>query len=352
MWKAVSEGERDFVAIAVTARARARRAAVRRVPPGAARVRADARGVLARRPRAHRCSRRLLDALLARCRSRSAASGARRESSAPSATRRCVDAASRAQGDARRSPRERRRRPAHAAAGRAARARRRHAGAVAAPAQRDDARPRDLRALPQLGRLRRARPGGDARAGARPAPRASSPRWATARPPTASPRSSTTRCSSPTRRARRSSSCAARRRSSASPRCASTPTGCRCAASCCAAAGVKVCTVIGFPLGAHLPDVKAYEARRAVEQGAEEVDMVINIGALKSKDYALVEQDIRGVVQAVGKRHRRQGDPRDRAAHARREDHGLPRWPRRRAPTSSRPRPASPAAAPPSRTSS
>ena len=65
--------------------------------------------------------------------------------------------------------------------------------------------------------------------------------------------------------------------------------------------GVKVCTVIGFPFGSHLPDVKAYEARRAVEQGAEEVDMVINIGALKSKDYALVEQDIRGVVQAVGK---------------------------------------------------
>ena len=65
--------------------------------------------------------------------------------------------------------------------------------------------------------------------------------------------------------------------------------------------GVKVCTVIGFPFGAHLPDVKAYEARRAVEQGADEVDMVINIGAIKSKDYALVEQDIRGVVQAVGK---------------------------------------------------
>ncbi len=63
--------------------------------------------------------------------------------------------------------------------------------------------------------------------------------------------------------------------------------------------GVKVCTVIGFPSGAHAPDVKAYEARRAVEQGAEEVDMVINIGAMKSKDYALVEQDIRGVVQAA-----------------------------------------------------
>jgi len=65
--------------------------------------------------------------------------------------------------------------------------------------------------------------------------------------------------------------------------------------------GVRVCTVLGFPLGAHLPDVKAYEARRAVEQGAEEVDMVINIGALKSRDYALVEQDIHGVVQAVGR---------------------------------------------------
>jgi deoxyribose-phosphate aldolase len=65
--------------------------------------------------------------------------------------------------------------------------------------------------------------------------------------------------------------------------------------------GVKVCTVIGFPSGAHAPDVKGYETRRAVEQGAEEVDMVINIGALKSKDYALVEQDIRSVVQAAGR---------------------------------------------------
>jgi deoxyribose-phosphate aldolase len=65
--------------------------------------------------------------------------------------------------------------------------------------------------------------------------------------------------------------------------------------------GVKVCTVIGFPSGAHSPDVKGYETRRAVEQGAEEVDMVINIGALKSKDYALVENDIRGVVQAAGR---------------------------------------------------
>jgi deoxyribose-phosphate aldolase len=66
--------------------------------------------------------------------------------------------------------------------------------------------------------------------------------------------------------------------------------------------GVKVCTVIGFPSGAHMPDVKAYETRRAVEQGAEEVDMVINIGALKSRDYALVEQDIRAVVEAAGRK--------------------------------------------------
>ncbi len=65
--------------------------------------------------------------------------------------------------------------------------------------------------------------------------------------------------------------------------------------------GVRVCSVVGFPFGTHLPEVKAFEARRAVEQGAEEVDMVIDIGALKSKDYARVEQDIRGVVQAVGK---------------------------------------------------
>ena len=60
--------------------------------------------------------------------------------------------------------------------------------------------------------------------------------------------------------------------------------------------GVPVCTVIGFPLGATLPDVKAYEARRAIFNGAREVDMVINIGALKSGDDCLVEDDIRAVV--------------------------------------------------------
>jgi deoxyribose-phosphate aldolase len=57
--------------------------------------------------------------------------------------------------------------------------------------------------------------------------------------------------------------------------------------------------VIGFPLGATLPEVKAYEAQHMVEAGAREIDMVINIGALKGKDYALVARDIAAVVQAA-----------------------------------------------------
>jgi deoxyribose-phosphate aldolase len=63
--------------------------------------------------------------------------------------------------------------------------------------------------------------------------------------------------------------------------------------------GVPVCTVVGFPLGATLADVKAYEARRAVFDGAREIDMVINIGALKSGDDCAVEYDIRSVVEAA-----------------------------------------------------
>jgi deoxyribose-phosphate aldolase len=63
--------------------------------------------------------------------------------------------------------------------------------------------------------------------------------------------------------------------------------------------GVPVCTVIGFPLGATLPDVKAYEARRAIFNGAREVDMVINVGALKSGDDCTVEDDIRAVAEAA-----------------------------------------------------
>src|SRR3982750_4052195 len=63
--------------------------------------------------------------------------------------------------------------------------------------------------------------------------------------------------------------------------------------------GVPVCTVISFPLGATLPDVKAYETRRAIYDGAREVDMVINIGALKSNDDCAVEHDIRSVVEVA-----------------------------------------------------
>jgi deoxyribose-phosphate aldolase len=62
---------------------------------------------------------------------------------------------------------------------------------------------------------------------------------------------------------------------------------------------VPVCTVIGFPLGATLPDVKAYEARRAIFNGAREVDMVINVGKLKSGDDCAVEDDIRAVAEAA-----------------------------------------------------
>jgi len=59
--------------------------------------------------------------------------------------------------------------------------------------------------------------------------------------------------------------------------------------------GVGVCSVVGFPLGATTPDVKQYETRRAIFDGATEIDMVINIGALKSGDLRLVEQDIEAV---------------------------------------------------------
>ncbi|EKB7627722.1 deoxyribose-phosphate aldolase [Enterococcus faecalis] len=64
-------------------------------------------------------------------------------------------------------------------------------------------------------------------------------------------------------------------------------------------ADVAVCTVIGFPLGANTPEVKAYEAADAIKNGANEVDMVINIGALKSQQYDHVRQDIQGVVDAA-----------------------------------------------------
>lgn len=77
------------------------------------------------------------------------------------------------------------------------------------------------------------------------------------------------------------------------------PTWVKTAAELLTGSGVPVCTVIGFPLGATLPDVKAYEARRAIFNGAREVDMVINVGALRSGDICAVEDDIRAVAEAA-----------------------------------------------------
>ncbi len=61
---------------------------------------------------------------------------------------------------------------------------------------------------------------------------------------------------------------------------------------------VRVCTVVGFPLGATLPQVKIYETEESIKLGAQEIDMVINVGALKSGQDEVVELDIRGVVEA------------------------------------------------------
>ncbi|GKX28248.1 deoxyribose-phosphate aldolase [Vallitalea longa] len=67
---------------------------------------------------------------------------------------------------------------------------------------------------------------------------------------------------------------------------------------------IMTCAVIGFPLGATPKEVKAYEASNAIQNGAEEVDMVINVGYLKSKKYNEVEEDIKAVVDtAKGKAH-------------------------------------------------
>lgn len=63
--------------------------------------------------------------------------------------------------------------------------------------------------------------------------------------------------------------------------------------------GVKTCCVIGFPLGATLSSVKAFEAQEAIKLGAEEVDMVINIGTVKDGNWELVESDIHAVVEAA-----------------------------------------------------
>lgn len=63
--------------------------------------------------------------------------------------------------------------------------------------------------------------------------------------------------------------------------------------------GVKVCTVVGFPLGSMSSESKAFETRKAIEDGAHEIDMVINIGMLKSRQYDYVKNDISAVVDAA-----------------------------------------------------
>lgn len=67
-----------------------------------------------------------------------------------------------------------------------------------------------------------------------------------------------------------------------------------------AGSGVKIATVIGFPLGANTTETKVFEAKDAIEKGADEIDMVINIGALKSGQDQLVEDEIRAIKEAIG----------------------------------------------------
>src|SRR5919107_2297462 len=75
------------------------------------------------------------------------------------------------------------------------------------------------------------------------------------------------------------------------------PTWVALAASLLRGSGVGVCSVVGFPLGASTADVKHYETRRAIFDAATEIDMVINIGALKSGDLRAVERDIEAVTE-------------------------------------------------------
>ncbi|CAH2762747.1 deoxyribose-phosphate aldolase [Erysipelothrix amsterdamensis] len=63
---------------------------------------------------------------------------------------------------------------------------------------------------------------------------------------------------------------------------------------------VKVCTVIGFPLGANTTEVKVFETKNALDNGADEIDMVINVSALKDKKYDLIENEIRSIKAACG----------------------------------------------------
>jgi len=73
---------------------------------------------------------------------------------------------------------------------------------------------------------------------------------------------------------------------------------------------VKVCVVVGFPLGAMNSRSKSFEARHAIEDGANEIDMVMNIGALKSGDVKTVEEDVKWVLRACGQRSDKQGQPK------------------------------------------
>jgi len=81
------------------------------------------------------------------------------------------------------------------------------------------------------------------------------------------------------------------------------PTHVKLCANLLAGSPVKVCGVIGFPLGANTPEIKALEAKQAIENGATEIDMVINIGALKDRNLELVARDILSVVNVVHASH-------------------------------------------------
>src|SRR5262245_20333871 len=83
-----------------------------------------------------------------------------------------------------------------------------------------------------------------------------------------------------------------------------------------AGTSVRVCSVVGFPLGATTADVKGYETRRAIFDGAREIDMVINVGALKSGDLRVVERDIEAVTAPC----------RDRSEERRVGKGGRTRW--------------------------
>ena len=65
---------------------------------------------------------------------------------------------------------------------------------------------------------------------------------------------------------------------------------------------IKLCTVIGFPHGSHRPDVKAFEAERAMDDGATELDMVVNVGLVRSQDWDAVRHDVSAVQDAVARR--------------------------------------------------